>query len=89
MVVFKGVTEAMAALEGGNCIGTVFDTTYFAGLDDAKWASYAMVLPSIDPEPWGMGSRKEDAKFTAFLTDPIISLNSLETFFYIIVIILN
>ena len=69
MVVFKGVTEAMAALEGGNCIGTVFDTTYFAGLDEAKWASYAMVLPSIDPEPWGMGSRKEDAKFTAFLSD--------------------
>ena len=69
MLVFKGVTEAMAALEGGNCIGTVFDTTYFAGLDDAKWANYAMVLPSIDPEPWGMGSRKEDAKFAAFLTD--------------------
>jgi polar amino acid transport system substrate-binding protein len=69
MVVFKGVTEAMAALEGGNCVGTVFDTTFFAGLGDAKWAEYAMVMPSIDPEPWGMGVRKEDAKFTTFISD--------------------
>lgn len=69
MVVFKGVTEAMAALEGGNCVGTVFDTTYFAGLSDAKWADYTMVMPSIDPEPWGMGVRKEDAKFTTFISD--------------------
>jgi len=69
MVVFKGVTEAMAALEAGNCVGTVFDTTFFAGLADAKWADYAMVLPSIDPEPWGLGVRKEDAKFTAFISD--------------------
>ena len=46
LVVFKGVTEAMAALEGGNCVGTVFDTTFFAGImGDAKWADYAMVLP--------------------------------------------
>ena len=69
MVVFKGVTEAMAALEAGNCIGTVFDTTYFAGLSDPKWSDYAMVLPSIDPEPWGLGVRKEDTKFTAFISD--------------------
>ena len=32
LVVFKGVTEAMAALEGGNCVGVVFDTTFFAGI---------------------------------------------------------
>ena len=70
MVVFKGVTEAMAALEGGNCVGVVFDTTFFAGImGDAKWADYAMVLPAIDPEPWGMGVRKDDAKFTAFIAE--------------------
>ncbi len=47
LVVFKGVTEAMAALEGGNCVGVVFDTTFFAGImGDAKWADYAMVLPA-------------------------------------------
>ena len=69
---FKGVTEAMAALEGGNCVGVVFDTTFFAGImGDAKWADYAMVLPSIDPEPWGMGVRKDDPKFAAYMSDVI------------------
>ena len=68
--VFKGVTEAMAALEGGNCVGTVFDTTFFAGImGDAKWADYAMVVPAIDPEPWGLGVRKEDTKFAAWVSD--------------------
>jgi len=72
LVVFKGVTEAMAALEAGNCVGTVFDTTFFAGvMSDPKWADYAMVLPSIDPEPWGVGVRKEDAKFASYMSDVI------------------
>ena len=72
LVVFKGVTEAMAALEAGNCVGTVFDTTYFAGImGDLKWTDYAMVLPSIDPEPWGVGVRKDDPKFAAYISDVI------------------
>ena len=72
LVVFKGVTEAMAALEGGNCVGVVFDTTFFAGImGDAKWADYAMVLPAIDPEPWGVGVRKDDPKFAAYMSDVI------------------
>ena len=50
----------------------VFDTTFFAGImGDAKWADYAMVLPSIDPEPWGLGVRKEDTKFAAYMSDVI------------------
>src|SRR5437660_12082310 len=70
LVVFKGVTEAMAALEAGNCVGVVFDTTFFAGImGDAKWADYAMVLPAIDPEPWGVGVRKDDPKFAAYVSD--------------------
>jgi polar amino acid transport system substrate-binding protein len=69
LVVFKGVTEAMAALEAGNCVGTVFDTTFFAGLaGDPKWADYAMVLPAIDPEPWGLAVRKEDTKFADYMS---------------------
>ncbi len=72
LVVFKGVTEALAALEAGNCVGMVFDTTFFAGImGDSKWADYAMVLPSIDPEPWGVGVRKEDKKFFAYMSDVI------------------
>jgi len=70
LAVFKGVTEAMSALEGGNCVGVVFDTTFFAGImGDAKWADYAMVVPAIDPEPWGMGVRKDDPKFAAYMSD--------------------
>jgi len=70
LVTFKGVTEAMAALEAGNCIGTVFDTTFFAGImSEPKWADYAMVLPSIDPEPWGLGVRKADTKFASWVSD--------------------
>ena len=70
LVVFKGVSEAMSALEGGNCVGVVFDTTFFAGIaGDAKWADYTMVLPSIDPEPWGIAVRKDDPKFAAYMAD--------------------
>ena len=36
-----------------------------------QWADYAMVLPSIDPEPWGVGVRKDDTKFTAYMSDVI------------------
>ena len=48
---FDANPTVVAALEAGNCVGVVFDTTFFAGImGDAKWADYAMVLPSIDPE---------------------------------------
>ena len=72
LLTFKGSTEALAALEAGNCVGLVFDSTFFAGvLSEAKWADYAIMLPLIDPEPWGMGLRKEDAKFASFISDTI------------------
>jgi polar amino acid transport system substrate-binding protein len=74
LVVFKGVTEALAALEGGNCVGMVFDNTFFAGIaSEPKWADYAMVVPSIDPEPWGLAVRKEDTKFAAYMSDVVKS----------------
>src|SRR5260370_16356581 len=60
LVVFKGVTEAMAALEAGNCVGVVFDTTFFAGImGDAKWAAHALVLPSIHPDPGRVAGPKD------------------------------
>jgi polar amino acid transport system substrate-binding protein len=72
LVVFKGAVEALAALEAGNCVGLVFDSTFFAGLSgDPKWADYAITLPLIDPEPWGMGLRKEDTKFAAYISDTL------------------
>ena len=72
MVMFKGSTEALAALEAGNCVGFVFDSTFFAGvLSEPKWADYTIAVPLIDAEPWGMGLRKEDPKFAAFISDTI------------------
>ncbi|MCC7228174.1 MAG: transporter substrate-binding domain-containing protein [Burkholderiaceae bacterium] len=72
MVTFKGSTEALAALEAGNCVGLVFDSTFFAGvLSEPKWADYAIVTPLIDAEPWGMGLRRDDPKFAAFISDTI------------------
>lgn len=72
LVNFKGSTEALAAVQAGNCIGIVFDSTFFAGLvGDPKWADYAITLPLIDLEPWGMGVRKEDPKFAKFISDTV------------------
>ena len=72
LLTFKGSTEALAALEAGNCVGIVFDSTFFAGVtSEPKWADYAIMLPLIDPEPWGMGLRKEDTKFAAFISDTL------------------
>jgi polar amino acid transport system substrate-binding protein len=47
----------------------VFDTMPRGPRGDPKWADYAMVVPAIDPEPWGMGVRKEDAKFAQYVSD--------------------
>ena len=72
LLAFKGLTEALAALEAGNCIGIVFDSAFFAGVtSEPKWADYAIMLPLIDPEPWGMGVRKEDTKFAAFISETL------------------
>jgi polar amino acid transport system substrate-binding protein len=72
LVVFKGITEALSALEGGNCVGVVNDNTLFAGImGDARWADYSMLLPPIEPSPWGLGVRKEDTKFAAYVSDMI------------------
>jgi polar amino acid transport system substrate-binding protein len=69
LLTFKAAPEALAALEAGNCMGFVFDSTFFAGLaGEPKWEAFAITLPLIDPEPWGMGVRKEDAKFVDYLS---------------------
>ena len=53
-------------------MGFVFDSTFFAGvLSEPKWADYAIAVPLIDPEPWGMGLHKDDPKFAAFISDTV------------------
>jgi polar amino acid transport system substrate-binding protein len=61
IVAFKGTTEAETALLQGNCIGWVYDDTFFVErLSDPKWVDYEMPLPSILEEPWGMAVKLEE-----------------------------
>jgi len=61
IVAFKGTAEAETALTQGNCIGWVYDDTFFADrLSDPKWADYEMPLESILVEPWGLAVKLEE-----------------------------
>ncbi len=61
IVAFKGTAEAETALVQGNCIGWVYDDTFFADhLADPKWSEYEMPLESIMVEPWGLAVKLEE-----------------------------
>ncbi|HXW24184.1 MAG TPA: transporter substrate-binding domain-containing protein [Xanthobacteraceae bacterium] len=61
IVAFKGTAEAETALLQGNCIGWVYDDTFFVErLTDPKWAAYDMPLESILVEPWGLAVKLEE-----------------------------
>src|SRR6201987_1880541 len=61
IVAFKGTAEAESALTQGNCIGWVYDDTFFADhLADPKWTDYEMALESILVEPWGLAVKLEE-----------------------------
>jgi polar amino acid transport system substrate-binding protein len=61
IIAFKGTTEADSALLQGNCIGWVYDDTFFVDrLSDPKWKDYEMPLPSILVQPWGLAVKLEE-----------------------------
>ncbi len=63
LVVFPAVPEAMSALQGGNCVGFLFDDTLIVSTlsaGDPKWADYEMPLASEDPQAWAMGVKLDD-----------------------------
>jgi polar amino acid transport system substrate-binding protein len=63
LVVFPAVPDALSALQGGNCVGFLFDDTLIVSTlsaNDPRWANYEMPLPSEDPQPWAIGVRLED-----------------------------
>ena len=72
LVVFPAVPEALNALQGGNCVGFLFDDTLIVSTlsaGDPRWQNYEMPLASEDPQAWAMGVRLDDldAPFGAFL----------------------
>ena len=61
IVAFKGTAESETALQQGNCIGFLYDDTYFVDhLNDPKWAAFEMPLPSILVVPWGLAVKLEE-----------------------------
>jgi polar amino acid transport system substrate-binding protein len=61
IVAFKGTAEAETALQQGNCVGMVYDDTYFYDhLNDPKWSAFEMPLESIDVVPWGAAVKLEE-----------------------------
>lgn len=54
---FAGIPEALNALQGGNCVGFVYDNTFIESTlaaGDAKWKDYEMPLVTEDEQPWGV-----------------------------------
>lgn len=63
LVVFPAVPDGLAALQGGNCVGFLFDDTLITSTlagGDPRWAGFEMALPSEDPQPWAIGVRLDD-----------------------------
>lgn len=61
IVAFKGTSEAETALTQGNCIGMLYDDTYFYDhLNDPKWSAFAMPLESILVVPWGLAVKLDE-----------------------------
>jgi polar amino acid transport system substrate-binding protein len=57
LVVFPAVPEAFNALQGGACVGFLFDSTLFESTlaaGDPKWADYEMPLKTEDEQAWAI-----------------------------------
>ena len=75
---FPGTAEAYKALQEGRCIGFAYDDSALVGkLLEADWAKdWHSPLPSILPQPWGIGVRKGDNKFLARLNEIILKMEA-------------
>ncbi len=63
LVVFPAVPDALAALQGGNCIAFLFDDTLIVSTlasGNPRWADHEMPLKLEDPQPWAIGVRLDD-----------------------------
>ncbi|CAN5554937.1 transporter substrate-binding domain-containing protein [soil metagenome] len=63
LVVFPAIPDAKKALQGGNCVGFIFDSSLIESTlkeGSPEWAGYEMPLKTEDEEPWAMGVRLAD-----------------------------
>ncbi len=63
LVAFKGVPEAVNALQQGSCVGFVYDNTWIEKTlaEGGEWEAYEMPFETEDPSVWAIGVRHEDA----------------------------
>jgi len=74
IVAFKGTAEALAALQGGNCVAWVYDdSSIVAKTKDEAWKDYEMPLKTIDDAPWGLAVKLGETKFHELMSDQIKS----------------
>lgn len=75
---FPGTAEAYKALQEGRCVGFAYDDSALVGkLLEGDWAeNWHLPLPSILPQPWGMGVRKGDSSFLAAVNDSILMMEA-------------
>lgn len=72
ILALKSVPEAQVALKEGKCVGFVYDATYFLGLlRDPSWNDFALTLPQINIEPWGLAVKKDDTAFAGFMSEVV------------------
>jgi len=64
LVAFKGVPEAVNALQQGSCLGFVYDNTWIEKTlaEGGEWDAYEMPFDTEDPSVWAIGVRHEDAE---------------------------
>ena len=62
LVAFKGVPEAINALQQGNCVAFLYDNTWIQSqiAKDSAWADYEMPMQTEDPSVWALGVRHDD-----------------------------
>ncbi len=69
VVAFAGPTEALAALKQGHCEGFLFDDVAIEGhMLEPEWSDYDMPLKSQQVQPWGVGVRKDQPEWAAYMS---------------------
>jgi polar amino acid transport system substrate-binding protein len=66
---FASPGDALAALQQGRCAALLYDDTWIGGaLLDPRWRDYHAPLDPQEVQPWGLAVRKDQPKWTAYLS---------------------
>jgi polar amino acid transport system substrate-binding protein len=69
---FAGTAEALTALKQGRCAGLLYDDTWIEGqMLRSEWSDYDMPLASQEVQPWGLGVRKNQPEWAAYMSNMV------------------